>query len=70
MRPLLRFEWDDAKEARNRKKHGVSFLEAMTVFTDEHALLIDEGPEGAIRIISARRANSRERGLYQKGWVG
>lgn len=34
------FEWDDRKDAINRRKHGVSFAEAQTVFFDEHALLI------------------------------
>ena len=38
----LRFEWDEAKEALNQRKHGVSFEEAKTVFSDEHALLIDD----------------------------
>ena len=28
------FEWDRDKEAKNRKKHGVSFSEAGTVFGD------------------------------------
>jgi uncharacterized DUF497 family protein len=36
----LRFEWDRTKSAANRKKHGVSFEEASTVFYDENALLI------------------------------
>lgn len=36
----LRFEWDQRKNSANRRKHGVSFEEAATVFTDEHALLI------------------------------
>jgi hypothetical protein len=36
----LRFEWDQRKNAANRRKHGVSFEEAATVFADEHALLI------------------------------
>jgi uncharacterized DUF497 family protein len=35
----LRFEWDDRKAAVNRRKHGVSFEEARTVFLDEDALL-------------------------------
>jgi uncharacterized DUF497 family protein len=35
----LRFEWDDRKAAVNRRKHGVSFEEARTVFFDESALL-------------------------------
>jgi uncharacterized DUF497 family protein len=38
----LRFEWDDRKSAANRRKHGVSFEEAQTVFFDEHALLIPD----------------------------
>ncbi|OGL16774.1 MAG: hypothetical protein A3K12_04145 [Candidatus Rokubacteria bacterium RIFCSPLOWO2_12_FULL_71_19] len=40
--PDVRFEWDVHKETRNRRKHGVSFAEAETVFSDEHALLIDD----------------------------
>jgi uncharacterized DUF497 family protein len=36
----LRFAWDERKNASNQKKHGVSFEEAQTVFSDEHALLI------------------------------
>jgi uncharacterized protein len=35
----LRFEWDEAKARANRRKHGVSFEEARTVFFDEDALL-------------------------------
>ena len=37
---MLRFEWDDRKNTQNRRKHGVSFEEAQTVFFDEQALLI------------------------------
>jgi uncharacterized DUF497 family protein len=37
---VLRFEWDDRKNAQNRRKHGISFEEAQTVFFDEQALLI------------------------------
>jgi hypothetical protein len=36
----LCFERDERKNATNRRKHGVSFEEAQTVFFDEHALLI------------------------------
>ena len=36
----LRFEWAPRKAATNRRKHGVSFTEAETVFADEHALLL------------------------------
>ncbi len=34
----LRFEWDEAKNRRNIKKHGVSFEEAQTVFLDDSAI--------------------------------
>ena len=34
----LEFAWDPAKSERNRKKHGVSFEEAVTVFYDDDAL--------------------------------
>jgi len=33
----LGFEWDDAKNAENIRKHGVSFGEALTAFKDECA---------------------------------
>jgi hypothetical protein len=35
----LRFAWDERKATVNRRKHGVSFEEARTVFFDENALL-------------------------------
>jgi len=35
----LRFEWDEAKSRLNRKRHGVSFEEARTAFSDENARL-------------------------------
>ena len=40
MAAVLRFEWDDRKDTQNRRKHGISFEEAQTVFFDEQALLI------------------------------
>jgi uncharacterized DUF497 family protein len=36
--PDLRFEWDERKNASNRRKHGVSFEEAETVFYDDRAI--------------------------------
>jgi uncharacterized protein len=33
----MRFAWDDAKAEQNRRKHGISFEEASTVFADESA---------------------------------
>lgn len=34
----MEFDWDAVKEALNRRKHGVSFAEAQTVFSDPNAL--------------------------------
>ena len=34
----MRFEWDEAKSRENKRKHGVPFEEAQTVFLDENAL--------------------------------
>jgi len=38
----LVFEWDEKKNRLNKKKHGISFKEAQTVFYDENALLIHD----------------------------
>jgi hypothetical protein len=35
---MLRFEWDERKNSANKKKHGVSFEEAQSVFFDEDAI--------------------------------
>ena len=43
--PDLRVEWDTRKSAANKRKHGVSFEEARTVFYDERALLIGDPDE-------------------------
>ena len=34
----IRFEWDEAKSRDNKRKHGVSFEEAQSVFFDENAI--------------------------------
>ena len=38
----MEFEWNAEKEDRNLKKHGVSFLEARSVFDDDEALFIED----------------------------
>ncbi len=38
----LTFDWDKTKSQLNRKKHGISFEEAQTVFLDENALMIHD----------------------------
>lgn len=88
----FKFEWDARKAASNRKKHGVSFEEALTVFNDplelsfedgrsrgelrhvtlgrslnDHLLVVVSTERGdRVRIISARRASSRERYQYEE----
>jgi uncharacterized DUF497 family protein len=32
------FEWDSSKDEANRRKHGISFVVAASVFLDEHAI--------------------------------
>ena len=34
----VKFEWDEKKNAANQRKHDVSFLEARSVFLDEHSI--------------------------------
>ena len=34
----LEFSWDNRKNKQNKKKHGISFEEAQTVFFDENAV--------------------------------
>ena len=43
----LRFEWDGSKAAANLKKHGVSFEEATTVFSDPLSLTISDPDHSA-----------------------
>lgn len=38
----IEFEWDIAKSRSNKKKHGISFEEAQTVFADFNARLISD----------------------------
>jgi uncharacterized DUF497 family protein len=38
----LRFEWNEKKNAANRRKHGISFAEAKTAFLDEDARVIPD----------------------------
>lgn len=89
------FQWDLRKADANAKKHGVSFTEATSVFSDVLARLIPDpdssyGEErfvilgqssanrlllvchcyrdkgNTIRLISARKADKRERKIYEE----
>lgn len=43
----MAFDWDPRKAAGNLKKHGVSFLEASSVFGDPLSLTIDDPDHSA-----------------------
>lgn len=38
----IEFDWDENKNTVNKKKHGISFEEARSVFYDPDALVIDD----------------------------
>ena len=50
---MIKFEWNLAKAALNKKKHGVSFEEAQSVFYDEFAVQFfdDERSESENRFL-------------------
>ena len=50
---MIKFEWDPAKASSNKKKHGVSFDEAQTVFYDDFAVQFfdEEGSESEDRFL-------------------
>lgn len=41
------FDWDPAKAKKNRRKHGVTFQEAATVFLDPRSLSVFDGDHSA-----------------------
>ena len=47
MKKLI-FEWDDKKNTSNKRKHGVTFEDAQTVFFDENAIEFDD-PDHSIQ---------------------
>ena len=40
---MIKFEWNPVKAASNKKKHGVSFDEAQSIFCDEFAIQFFDG---------------------------
>ena len=38
----MTFEWDEKKNRINKRKHGISFEEAQTVFYDNDAIVFDD----------------------------
>ncbi len=43
----ISFEWDENKNQINRRKHGIDFEEAKTIFYDDNAILFDD-PEHSV----------------------
>lgn len=91
----MRFEWDEAKNRHNIKKHGFDLADAESLFFGDAPLLVRldasedygedrwkgigvlegvvvvvvvfaECEEDTIRIISLRKASSRERKAYEE----
>ena len=46
------FEWDKAKAALNKAKHGVSFADTFGVFEDPNALTLDQKVKGEERYVT------------------
>ena len=40
------FEWDEAKNLENQRKHGVSFYDAQFAFLDEHRVIAEDLAHG------------------------
>ena len=38
----MEVEWDGRKAEANLRKHGIRFAEAMMVFSDAHAIIVDD----------------------------
>lgn len=45
----LRFDWDPKTAASNEKKHGITFREAQSVFSDEDALVIPDPDHSQVK---------------------
>ena len=39
---MVEFQWDDPKDAENRKKHGVSFAQAQYAFADPLRVIAED----------------------------
>lgn len=65
------FDWDPAKAEINRRKHGVSFEDAMGVFADPLALsrLDDESGQGEERWVTIGRIPASQLLLVVHTWI-
>lgn len=52
----VQFEWDGVKESTNRRKHGISFEEAIEVFEDPLALVqVDSAHPDRMQLLGESR---------------
>lgn len=66
----MRWTWDEAKNQRNERKHGLDFETAQLVFdlvVYTWPLYDPDSDEEVGRIISARKATKGERRAYDEG---
>jgi uncharacterized DUF497 family protein len=56
---MVRFTWDARKAASNVRKHGVSFDEAVTVFADPLAAMLEDAVDPDRSILIGRSAMGR-----------
>jgi len=56
---MIKFEWDASKAASNKRKHGVTFEEAQSVFYDDFAIQFfdDENSELEDRFLLLGHSN-------------
>ena len=38
----MQFEWDETKDALNKRKHGISFYSAQYAFSDPHRIIAED----------------------------
>ena len=64
VRGRMEFEWDDAKAAINLRRHGVSFEEAKTIFTNPLRISFDDFHSAAEDRFIAMGVSDRGRRLF------
>lgn len=75
------FEWDEAKEASNLAKHGVSFVEAVAAFADPQRVFLPDENHSQLEprwyclgkvgdaILSVRFTRRGEPRADHRGWL-
>jgi uncharacterized DUF497 family protein len=48
----MQYQWDDKKARSNRRKHGVEFADAVSVFADDLAITIEDNHPDEERFIT------------------